>query len=80
MSAVTVHTTAVGSAEQIADKLQHWFETGAVDGFNVMPAELPKGISDFVDQVLPILRQRGLFREEYETETLRGHYGLGEDD
>ncbi|WP_404294318.1 NtaA/DmoA family FMN-dependent monooxygenase (plasmid) [Microvirga sp. RSM25] len=80
MSAVTVHATAVGSPERIADKVQHWFEEGAVDGFNVMPAELPKGAADFVDHVLPILRRRGLFRHEYETTTLRGHYGLGVDD
>ncbi len=30
----------------------------------------------FVDQVVPILQQRGLFRTEYEGTTLRDHYGL----
>ncbi|MFM0348184.1 NtaA/DmoA family FMN-dependent monooxygenase [Paraburkholderia sp. RL17-347-BIC-D] len=79
-AAVEMHAVAVGSAEQIADKIQHWFETESVDGFNIMPAELPKGISDFVDHVVPILQDRGIFRREYEHDTLRGHYGLGLND
>ena len=37
---------------------------------------LPSGLTDFVDEVLPILVERGLFREEYEAETLRGNLGL----
>ncbi|CUX67014.1 MULTISPECIES: NtaA/DmoA family FMN-dependent monooxygenase [Rhizobium/Agrobacterium group] len=79
-SSVEMHATAVGSAEQVADKIQHWFETGAVDGFNIMPAELPKGASEFVDHVVPILQDRGIFRRDYEKKTLRGHYGLQTED
>jgi hypothetical protein len=41
-----------------------------------MPAVLPSGLALFVDQVVPILRQRGLFRTSYEGVTLRDHYGL----
>jgi hypothetical protein len=37
---------------------------------------LPQGFNDFVDQVLPILKERGLFRTEYEADTLRGNLGL----
>lgn len=71
------HRTLAGTPEQIADALQSWFEAGAADGFNIMPAVLPSGLTEFVDQVVPILRERGLFRTEYESTTLRGHYGLG---
>ncbi|WP_369822108.1 hypothetical protein [Saccharomonospora sp. CUA-673] len=49
---------------------------GRADGFNVMPPVLPAGLTDFVEQVVPILRERGLFRSEYRTATLREHYGL----
>ena len=49
---------------------------GAADGFNVMPPWLPAGFEVFVDQVVPILRERGLFRTEYTGSTLRDHYGL----
>lgn len=70
------HRTLAGTPEQIADDLQSWFEQGAADGFNIMPPYLPGGLEDFVDQVVPILQQRGLFRTEYTATTLRGHYGL----
>ncbi len=70
------HRTIAGTPEQIADDLQAWFEAGAADGFNVMPPYLPGVLEDFVDQVVPTLRARGLFRTEYTASTLRGHYGL----
>ncbi|TFC25101.1 LLM class flavin-dependent oxidoreductase [Cryobacterium sp. TMT1-3] len=70
------HLVAVGTATQIADTIQTWFESKAADGFNIMPAVLPSGLQTFVEQVLPILRARGLFRTEYAGSTLREHYGL----
>ena len=70
------HLTTVGTPEQVADLIQTWFEQGAADGFNVMPPVLPTGLTDFVDQVVPILQRRGLFREEYEGRTLRENLGL----
>ena len=33
-------------------------------------------IGDFVDRVVPILRERGLFHDGYEGKTLRDHLGL----
>ncbi|QNG17662.1 LLM class flavin-dependent oxidoreductase [Rhodococcus triatomae] len=72
------HRTFAGTPEQIADELQVWFEQGAADGFNIMPPYLPGGLEDFVDRVVPILQQRGLFRTDYAETTLRGHYGLAE--
>ena len=41
-----------------------------------MGAALPSGLEAFIEHVLPGLRERGLFREEYEGRTLREHYGL----
>ncbi|MBO0979621.1 LLM class flavin-dependent oxidoreductase [Microbacterium sp. SD291] len=70
------HRTFAGTPVQVADTIQTWFENGAADGFNIMPAVLPSGLEVFVERVLPILRERGLFRTEYEGETLREHYGL----
>ena len=70
------HRTFAGTPEQVADDLEAWFRGGAADGFNVMPPALPGDLSTFADHVVPILRQRGLVREDYETTTLRGHYGL----
>ena len=66
----------IGTPEQVADTMQEWFETGACDGFMLSGAVLPQGFNDFVDLVLPILKERGLFRTEYEASTLRGNLGL----
>lgn len=70
------HRTFAGTPEQVADAIQHWWENGAADGFNVMPPVLPSGLTAFVDHVVPILQRRGLFRSEYEGKTLRENYGL----
>jgi len=70
------HRVFAGTPEQIADQLEEWFRSGAADGFNVMPPILPGGLTDFVEQVVPILRERDLFRSEYHGRTLREHYGL----
>ncbi|MGW7362512.1 LLM class flavin-dependent oxidoreductase [Streptomyces sp. NPDC054841] len=70
------HRVFAGTAEQIADQLEEWFTQGAADGFNIMPPLLPSGLTHFVDQVVPELQHRGLFRTEYTGRTLREHYGL----
>jgi hypothetical protein len=56
--------------------MQEWFEAGAADGFMLSGAVLPDGLTDFLDYVLPILKERGLFRTEYEADTLHGNLGL----
>ena len=70
------HRIVCGTAADIADTMQEWFEHGACDGFNVMPLTIPQGLEDIVNQLLPELRHRGLFRSEYEGTTLRENLGL----
>ncbi len=66
----------VGTAATIADEMQAWLEGRACDGFNIMFPYVPGGLDDFVDEVVPELQARGLFRREYEGTTLREHLGL----
>jgi FMN-dependent oxidoreductase (nitrilotriacetate monooxygenase family) len=70
------HRIAVGTATDIADTLQEWFEAGGADGYNIMPAMMPNGLTDFVELVIPELQRRGLFRSAYRGVTLRDHLGL----
>jgi N-acetyl-S-(2-succino)cysteine monooxygenase len=70
------HNVFTGTPEQVADEMERWFLGGAADGFNLMPPYMPGGLEDFVDQVVPELQRRGLFRTEYEGTTLRDNYGL----
>lgn len=76
MAAARGHWVLCGTPEYIADTLETWFETGAADGFNIMPSHFPDGLTDFVEMVVPILQERGLYRLEYESGTLRDRMGF----
>lgn len=66
------HATMIGTPHSIADEMESWIGRGA-DGFNLMCPRYPNSLADFVEHVVPILQQRGLFRSEYTSSTLRGH-------
>lgn len=66
----------IGTATDIADQMQSWFESGGCDGFNIMFPFLPAGLDRFVDLVIPELQRRGLFRTHYSGATLRENLGL----
>ncbi len=70
------HRILVGTPETIADDIETWFRAGAADGFNLMPDVLPTGLETFVDEIVPLLQKRGIFRTDYRGTTLRDHFGL----
>jgi FMN-dependent oxidoreductase (nitrilotriacetate monooxygenase family) len=70
------HQSFVGTAEGIADQMIGFLDADACDGFVLTPHINPAGLDDFVDQVVPVLRERGRFRTAYTSTTLRGHLGL----
>jgi alkanesulfonate monooxygenase len=61
----------VGSPESVADQLQHWFDVSGVDGFNLAYTVMPESVEDFVDMVVPVLQERGVFKREYSQGTFR---------
>lgn len=70
------HRVVYGTASMIADDLEAWFRSGAADGFIIQVTHHPGPLDEFVQGVIPILVERGLFRREYEGRTLREHLGL----
>ncbi len=66
----------IGTPANVADTMQLWFEERAADGFMVSNSVLPDGFIEFVDGVVPILKERGLFRTAYEDDTFHGNLGL----
>ncbi|WGD30529.1 LLM class flavin-dependent oxidoreductase [Ancylobacter sp. WKF20] len=76
LSAGRGHRIATGTPEQVTATIVEWFETGAADGFNLIPPALPTSLASFVEQVVPLLQAKGLFRTEYTGSTLREHLGL----
>jgi FMN-dependent oxidoreductase (nitrilotriacetate monooxygenase family) len=66
----------IGSATDIADRMQEWMERGAADGFMVQATHLPGAFEDFATHVVPELQRRGHLRTRYEGSTLRENLGL----
>ncbi|RRN05349.1 LLM class flavin-dependent oxidoreductase [Bibersteinia trehalosi] len=73
---INYHPVVVGTASDVADFMEQWFRAGATDGFSLAP-DSQKGVSDFVEKVVPILQERGIYNLDYEGNTLREHLGVG---
>ncbi|MCH6231620.1 LLM class flavin-dependent oxidoreductase [Microbacterium sp. CFH 31415] len=69
------HRPVIGTPEQVADDLAGWFGNGAADGFVVLAADLPEGLRDFTEHVVPLLQDRGLVQRDYAPGTLRERIG-----
>ena len=70
------HWVVAGAPKRIADVMEEWFSEGLADGFVIMPAWFPGAFDVFVDQVVPELQRRGIYRRDYTGPTLRDHLGL----
>jgi FMN-dependent oxidoreductase (nitrilotriacetate monooxygenase family) len=75
LQSATPRTPFIGTPERIADLIEQWHAEEAADGF-IIHTHIPSGLEDFVNEVVPILRERGLYRVDYESSTLRGNLGL----
>jgi FMN-dependent oxidoreductase (nitrilotriacetate monooxygenase family) len=73
---VTGRQSFVGTPQQVARALDEFVQADASDGFILAPHLTPGGLDEFADTVVPLLQERGVFRTEYEGETLRDHLGL----
>lgn len=71
------HFAISGGPRTVADEIERWFARGSIDGFNLMFDVLDEGLPIFVDEVVPILQERGLYRRSYAGSTLREHLGIG---
>ncbi|WP_197686138.1 hypothetical protein [Actinoplanes derwentensis] len=70
------HRLLSGSPEQIADDLRAWYESGAADGFTIMPADTAVDLPNFARLVVPLLQKRGLFPDDYAHPAYRRRLGL----
>jgi FMN-dependent oxidoreductase (nitrilotriacetate monooxygenase family) len=76
MIEVSARQSFVGSARTIAEKMERFVEDRVCDGFILVPHVTPGGLDRVADEVVPLLQERGAFREDYEGTTLRDHLGL----
>jgi FMN-dependent oxidoreductase (nitrilotriacetate monooxygenase family) len=75
---IDYHPTVIGPAEVHADHMEAWLEADAADGFWLSPDIYEGGVDAFVDQVVPELRRRGIYPEQYVGATLRENLGVPE--
>jgi FMN-dependent oxidoreductase (nitrilotriacetate monooxygenase family) len=68
--------TFIGTPSHVAQAMNDFVQADGSDGFVLAPHLTPGGLDDFVDDVVPLLQERGVLRTEYTTTTLRGHLGL----
>ncbi len=73
---VTGRPSFNGSAETIATRINEFVQADAADGYILVPHITPGGLAPFVDKVVPLLQERGVFRADYTGTTLRDHLGL----
>jgi FMN-dependent oxidoreductase (nitrilotriacetate monooxygenase family) len=73
---VTGRQNFIGSPDTVAERINHLVQADASDGFILVPHVTPGGLDPFVDLVVPLLQERGVFRSDYEGTTLRDHLGL----
>jgi len=76
LSSARTHWKLFGDAGQIADSMERWFKSGAADGFNILAPVMLPDLTCFVEEVVPELQRRKLFRHDYGEGGLRGSLGL----
>ncbi|MBI5338398.1 MAG: NtaA/DmoA family FMN-dependent monooxygenase [Mycolicibacterium rufum] len=73
---VTGRQNFIGSPATVAADIDRLVQADASDGFILVPHVTPGGLDPFVDRVVPLLQERGVFRADYTGATLRDHLGL----
>jgi FMN-dependent oxidoreductase (nitrilotriacetate monooxygenase family) len=61
----------VGNPQEVADGIQKQFEESGVDGFNLNHLVTPGDLEAFVELVVPVLQERGLYKKVYSKGSLR---------
>ena len=73
---VTSRQSFIGSPDTVATEINDLVQADAADGYILVPHITPDGLEPFVDKVVPLLQERGVFRTEYTGSTLRENLGL----
>ncbi len=69
----SAHWVVYGNPEEVAEEIIRWHESEAIDGLIAIPGGPPKSAALFLEGVIPLLQERGLFREDYDGNNLRDH-------
>lgn len=73
---VTERKQFIGTPRNVAEEINHHVQENAADGFVFAPHLTPGGFDTFVEKVVPLLQERGVFRRDYEASSLRANLGF----
>ncbi len=68
------HRKFIGSYDDIVDDFAAWFQDGNVGGFNLMFSAGATSIREFIDEVVPRLIDRGIYRGTVDDRPLRERF------
>jgi FMN-dependent oxidoreductase (nitrilotriacetate monooxygenase family) len=74
----SAHWVSVGTVDDVLAEIAEWFEAGAIDGFIAIPGGSMQSLRLFMEELVPALARRGLFRSDYDGTTLRQHLRIDE--
>lgn len=66
----------LNTSEEVADAVIDVWIDGPVDGYTLQPPCAPDDIEEFVTKVVPILRERSVYRTAYDNQAIRGRCNL----
>lgn len=69
----SAHWIVIGTVEDAFNSIIERVQAGAADGFIAVPGGSWQSVDLFFDQLIPKLAEAGLFRREYNGQTLRDH-------
>lgn len=72
----SAHWVVIGTAEDAVEEIIKWHDHDAIDGFIALPGGSIQSLHLFFEQVVPLLVEKGLFRKEYDGNTLREHLNI----
>lgn len=67
------HWQVIGTVDDAVEQIVDWAAAGAMDGFIAAPGGSVGSLRLFLEQVVPRLVEKGLFRERYSATTFAGH-------
>lgn len=73
---VTERKQFIGTPQNVAEEINRHVQENAADGFVFAPHLTPGGFDTFVEKVVPLLQERGVFRRDYEAGSLRANLGF----
>lgn len=69
----SAHWVVIGTPADAVEEIIKWYRHGALDGIIALPGGAVQSLHLFFEKVVPLLVDKGLFKQEYHGDTLKAH-------